>query len=102
VPQRVKFDTSSSVPPKVNFSAELRQISKSVAVANIEFLEEIPHVEWSCLCVLANNAHASTSLVVEHDPSTPHVSLVGNLSSTYIIKESCQKYIHIISSNQMH
>jgi hypothetical protein len=59
MPQRVKFDTSSSVPPKVNFGTELRLISKSVSVANVEVLEELPRVEWSCLCMLANDAPAS-------------------------------------------
>jgi hypothetical protein len=59
VPQRVKFDTSSSVPPKVNFGAELRWISKSAAAANVEVLEELPRAEWSCLCMLANDAPAS-------------------------------------------
>jgi hypothetical protein len=61
MPQRVNFDTGSSVPPKVNSGAELRWISKSAATANVEVLEELPHVEWSCLCVLANDAPASYS-----------------------------------------
>jgi hypothetical protein len=64
VPQRVKFGTSSSVPPKVNFGVELRQISKSAAAANVEVLEELPRVEWSCLCVLANDAPASLFYLV--------------------------------------
>jgi hypothetical protein len=59
VPQRVNFSTGSSVPPKVNFGAELRWISKSVATANVEVLEEIPRVEWSYLYALANDAPAS-------------------------------------------
>jgi hypothetical protein len=63
VPQRVKFDTSSSVPPKVNSGAELRRISKSAATVNVEFLEELSRVEWSCLCALANDAPASLTEV---------------------------------------
>jgi hypothetical protein len=59
VPERVKFDTSSSVPPKVNSGAELRGISKLAAADNVEVLEEIPRDEWSCLCVLSNDAPAS-------------------------------------------
>jgi hypothetical protein len=47
------------VPPKVNFGADLRRISKLVATANVEVLEELSRVEWSCLCVLANDAPAS-------------------------------------------
>jgi hypothetical protein len=59
MPQRVKFGTSSSMPPMVNFGAELRRISKSAAVANIEVLEEFPRAEWSFLYVVARNASAS-------------------------------------------
>jgi hypothetical protein len=61
VPQRVKFDTSSSVPLKVNSGVELRRISKLVATANVEVLEELSCVEWSYLCVLANDTPASYS-----------------------------------------
>jgi hypothetical protein len=60
VPQRVKFGTGSSVPPKVNSNTELRHISKLDVAANVEVLEELPHAEWSRLYVLANDA--STSL----------------------------------------
>jgi hypothetical protein len=35
----------------------------------------------------------STSLVVERDPSTPHLSLIDKLSSNCIINESCQKLL---------
>jgi len=59
LPQRVKFDIGSSVPPKVNFGAEWRQIPKSVLTTHIEVLEELSRVEWSCLYELANNAPAS-------------------------------------------
>jgi hypothetical protein len=44
----------------------------------------------------------SMSLVIVHGPSTPHVSLVGKLSSSCIINESCQNISIKISSNQMH
>jgi hypothetical protein len=59
VAQRVNFGIGSSVPPKVNSSVELRWISKSVATANVEVLEELPRSEWSFLGLLANNAPAS-------------------------------------------
>jgi hypothetical protein len=49
------------MPRKVNFDVELRPISKSAAATNVEVLEEIPCVEWSYLCVLANDALASYS-----------------------------------------
>jgi hypothetical protein len=65
MPQRVNFITGSSVPPKVNSDAELRRISKLAATANVEVLEELSHVEWSYLCVLANDAPASLLLIFE-------------------------------------
>jgi hypothetical protein len=40
---------------------------KSDAIVNVEFLDEISRVEWSCLCVLSNDAPASDS---EPDPNT--------------------------------
>jgi hypothetical protein len=49
------------MPPKVNSGTELRRISKSVATANVEVLEELSHVQWSCLYVLANDSLASYS-----------------------------------------
>jgi hypothetical protein len=61
MPQSVNFDIGSSLYPKVNFRAELRHISKSIATANVEVLEELPRAEWSCLYVLANDAPASYS-----------------------------------------
>jgi hypothetical protein len=61
MPQREKFGTGSSMPPKVNSNTQLRRISKLVATANIEVLEELSRVESSYVCVLANNAHASYS-----------------------------------------
>jgi hypothetical protein len=62
VPQRVKFDTGSSVHPKVNSDAEWRRISKSATTVDVEFLEELTRVEWSCLCALANDAPASAMI----------------------------------------
>jgi hypothetical protein len=59
--ERVKFGTSSSMPPKVNYGIGLRQISKLAATANVEALKELPHDEWSCLCVLSSKAPASYS-----------------------------------------
>jgi hypothetical protein len=61
VPQRVNFSIGSSMPPKVNFDGELRLVSKSAAIANVEVLEELPCAEWSCVCALANDAPASYS-----------------------------------------
>jgi hypothetical protein len=60
VPQRVKFGTGSSVPPKVNFGVELRQISKLAATVNVEVLEELSHVEWSYHCMLSSDSPASS------------------------------------------
>lgn len=61
VPQRVNFGTGSSVPRKVNSAAELRRVSKLVATANIEVLEELTRVYWSYLCALASNGPTSYS-----------------------------------------
>ena len=46
----------------------------------------------------------STSLVVVCNPFTPYVSLVGKLSSAYIINESCQNIslsYHLIRSTKI-
>jgi hypothetical protein len=51
------------VPPKVNFDAEWRWIPKSVVTSHVEVLEELSHVEWSHLCVLANDAPASILII---------------------------------------
>jgi hypothetical protein len=59
LPQRVKFGTGSSVPPKVNSGAEWRWILKLVVTAHVEVLEELSRVEWSRLYALANDAPAS-------------------------------------------
>jgi hypothetical protein len=48
----------------VNFGTEWRRILKSVVISHVEFLEEISHVEWSCLCALANDAPASLLLEI--------------------------------------
>jgi hypothetical protein len=47
------------MPPKVNSGAELRRISKLVATANVEVLEELSCVEWSCLYMISNDAPSS-------------------------------------------
>jgi hypothetical protein len=58
--QREKFSTGSSMLPKVNSNTEWRQIPKSVVTAHVEVLEELSHVEWSCLYALANDAPTSS------------------------------------------
>jgi hypothetical protein len=79
LPQRVKFDTGSSVPPKVNSDTEWRQIPKSIVTVHIEVREELSHVEWSHLYVLANDAPASFVVQSQGNYSTSSLIMVPEM-----------------------